>query len=420
MNERRWWHGALCAYGVLSLSSMAGMSLGGGFFLAVSLVLLFRSTSRRGELLRLFRSPLGWVSLGLFAVSALSLVAASFAPPAGVPASGFKELSKFHHFLYPFFLALAFAEGPEPMEEHPFWKWWIGMGLFSALLALLQFWGGALFPNEWLSSRFFRAVGHSGHFHGQGLMFFHLSFAACISFFAAAGLARFLWPRAGDRRWLWLGIGFSGLAGVFFSYSRISWIAIGVLVVLLGALKRPLWGLVGLVLVLGSGVVAWNLSDTLRARVEENRNGNEDRFNLWRVSLEMAGDRPLSGVGFGRTGRYSEIYLERMLGEKPRFSSHAHNNFLDALASSGWPGLLVFLGWWGVVIGGAWVAFRRAAENERWLPAACLGGFVAFHVNGLTQVNFWDGKSQHTLMLWVGISLALWARSSAQRLKASR
>jgi MYXO-CTERM domain-containing protein len=28
-------------------------------------------------------------------------------------------------------------------------------------------------------------------------------------------------------------------------------------------------------------------------------------------------------------------------------------------------------------------------------------------VNGLTQVNFWDGKSQHTLMLWAGVVLAL-------------
>jgi O-antigen ligase len=419
VNERRWWHGALCAYGVLSLSSMAGMGIGSGFFALCTLFLLWRSPEQRQKFVLLARGAYGRVTILLFLAAFFSLLAAWIWPPAGEAASGLKELSKFHYFFLPLFLALAFLDGEKPLEQHPFWRFWIGMALFSTLLALLQFFGAAIFPQEWLGSRFFRSIGSSGRFHGQGLMFFHLSFASCLSFFAACGLARALWPRQGDKRWLWSLIALAGLLAVFFSYSRISWIAIGVIVVVLGFLKRPLWGLLGLMLVFATGFAAWNFSDTLRARYVDNRNGNEDRYALWLAALETAKDRPLSGVGFGRTGRYSEYYLERVLGDKPRFASHAHNNFLDALAAMGWPGLLAFLAWWGALFLMAWQAFRAAPDAERWLPAAALAGFLAFQVNGLTQVNFWDGKSQHSLMVWAGITLALHARR-LQRERAAR
>jgi len=61
-------------------------------------------------------------------------------------------------------------------------------------------------------------------------------------------------------------------------------------------------------------------------------------------------------------------------------------------------------------MGTALWAFRRAPESRRWLPAAVFTGFLTFHVNGLTQVNYWDGKSEHTLMLFSGVAVALWLR----------
>jgi O-antigen ligase len=103
-----------------------------------------------------------------------------------------------------------------------------------------------------------------------------------------------------------------------------------------------------------------------------------------------------------------------VLGHKPLFSSHAHNNILDVLASTGVFGLIAFLAWWILLWRYLWQSFWRSPPELRWLPAACLAAFVAFQVNGLTQVNFFDGKSEHSLMLWAGISLALFYRSSVQ------
>ena len=58
------------------------------------------------------------------------------------------------------------------------------------------------------------------------------------------------------------------------------------------------------------------------------------------------------------------------------------------------------------------ISEHQAAALVTWVlrrgesPAAALAGLLAFQVNGITQVNFWDGKSQHTLMIWAGVVLS--------------
>lgn len=393
------------------------MSIGGGLFLVASFWSVARSW-RDGAGKRVkeaFSHPIAWASLALFAASFLSLAWAWFSPPLGEPVSGFKELKKFHHFLYPPFIALAFLYTADEIEKHPFWKYWGGMGIFCGILACLQFFGRDIFPAAWLESRFFRSVGETGRFHGQGLMFFHLSFAACMSFVASAALARVLWPLKWDgkkEKIFWAAVAVAGFVAIFFSYSRIALAGILVIAALLFFLRRPLWGAVMLAVLVAGSALVWREMPSLRERFEQAGGATIERKLMWHSAWDMFADRPLVGFGFGRSGRYTPVYAERILGTKPWFSSHAHNNVLDALASTGALGLLAYLGWWGVLFVSAWRSFRAA--SEKWLPAAALAAMVAFQVNGLTQVNFWDGKSQHTLMIWAGVVLALSLRRRRQ------
>lgn len=396
---------------------MAGMSVGGALFLAASVWSVGRAWKEGAgkRLKEAFRHPVALASLAIFGVSFLSLAWAWISPPLGDPVSGFKELKKFHHFLYPPFIALAFLYTADEVERHPFWKYWGGMGIFCGILACLQFFGRDLFPAAWLDGRFFRSVGDTGRFHGQGIMFFHLSFAACMSFVAAAGLARTIWPLKWDgkrERIFWACVTLAGFLAVYFSYSRIALAGLVVVAALLFFLKRPLWGAISLVLLLSLAGLLWSQSQSLRDRFTQTSGSNAERVLMWESAWEMFLDRPVLGFGFGRSGRYTPVYAERVLGEKPHFTSHAHNNMLDALAATGALGLLAYLGWWLVLFVSAWRSFRAAAE--KWLPAAALAGMLAFQVNGLTQVNFWDGKSQHTLMIWAGVVLALSLRRRRQ------
>jgi O-antigen ligase len=417
--ERNYWAAALSFFGLFSLTSMAGMGIGGAVFFITTLVILFRSWNRGGaEILGRFRSQ-AWtyLTVAYFAVCLLSLVIAYFYPvEEGMP-NGFADLKKFHYFLLPPLVALAFLYSSDELEEHPFWTVWASMGAFLALIAFLQFWGSELFPDAWLENRFFRRIGTTNRFHAQGLMFFHLSFASCMCFMVSTAFARVLWPRLRDsllQRGLWLALGVASFLAVFFSFSRISFAALAAILAFLGFLKRPAWGVIALVLVAVSGFVVWQKSESLQARWRDTQVGNLERVLMWESAWAMFEDRPITGVGFNRTGEYSPVYATRILGYRPQFTSHAHNNFLDSLASTGLLGFSLFLAWWIALFVMAARCFREAPGEERWLPAACLAGLLAFQINGLTQINFWDGKSEPTLMIWIGITLALWLRHQGE------
>lgn len=409
---RNWWIVSFAIFTVLSLSSMAGMSIGGGIYLACSLIFLkkFWRAPEGDFFRRTLTSPYALITYFLFFVSFLSLLNAALFPPWGPEAHGFSELKKYHHFLYPLLVALGLQFATKN-KESVFWKWWMVIGFLCIFMAIIQFWGGSLFPAEWLDSKFFRQSGNSGRYHAQGLMFFHLSFASCMPFVAAPGLARALWPARGDSfraRMLWLSLGLGGALATFYTYSRIGWVALVVLLVTLGFLKKPKYGLFTLIFMCVVFLTTWHFSDSMRRRWNEANAGIFERKIVWAGAWEMFKERPVLGVGQGRTGLYSAAYSEKVIGRKPEFSSHAHNNFLDIMASMGTIGLAAFLLWWGYLFLEASLAFRSFSEGEKWLPAAAIAGFISFHINGLTQVNFWDGKSQHTLMIWCGVIVYLW------------
>jgi O-antigen ligase len=416
----RLWQRVFVLYGVLSLSFMAAMGIGSGLFLLATLVFFALGWKQGGaeKLRQAYCTPYTWISLAFFLACFASLIGAKLQPvEGGQEGPLFSSLKKFHYFLYPPLFALAFLGAESRMEKHSFWRAWGWMGAFLGLLAVVQFYGAVLFPEPWLHSEFFRPVGETPRFHGQGLMMFHLSFASCMCFVAAAAWARLIFPLAGDarrERLLWGGLVLISSLGVYFSYSRIALGALVALIALLGFLRR--WRL-GLGLLLALSLIGWGLwsfSPALRTRFIQNEGGNMERLIMWKSALLMFEQRPVFGVGFGRTGELSPHYAipvaQALYHRDPWFTSHAHDNFLDILATTGLVGAFLFLAWWGFLFYSALRAFRRAPLEERWLPAAALAGFLAFHVNGLTQVNFWDGKSEHTLMLFAGLAVALWVR----------
>lgn len=406
------WRWAFLIYGILSLSSMAGMGIGGGLFTVASAYFLI--SERKG-----FFSPSTlafylWPTALVFISAFLSLAVAQIWPPLEETSLGFRELKKFHYFIYPPLVAWAFLKLSDRIEKHPFWTAWGGMVLFSGFLATVQFFGADLFSTEWLQNRFFRAVGETGRFHGQGLMFFHLSFASCMCFGVAAAGARILWPEKWDssgRKLFWWAVFLAATAGVFFSYSRIALVALVVILVALGFLKRPALGLVVSGICIFLGLVIWWQSPSLRARFEQNKSGIWERKLMWSSAADMTKERPLTGFGFGRSGRYTTHFAEKIIGVKTPFSSHAHNNIMDTLAATGLIGLLGYLAWFGSLFYWAWVAFRL---KPHWVSAAALAAMVGFQINGLTQVNVWDGKSQHTLMIWAGVIIAMHYRASKE------
>jgi O-antigen ligase len=93
---------------------------------------------------------------------------------------------------------------------------------------------------------------------------------------------------------------------------------------------------------------------------------------------------------------------------------HAHNNFLEILGGTGLFGALAWLAWWAGVLVLAWRA-RKISEPTQF-ALGVLAAFFVFHLNGLTQVNFWEAKVLHQLTFVIAWVL-LWVRNEGYKSK---
>jgi O-antigen ligase len=97
----------------------------------------------------------------------------------------------------------------------------------------------------------------------------------------------------------------------------------------------------------------------------------------------------------------------RQLRAGQGFIGHAHSMPLELLSSMGAPGFLAYGFWWVA----AFLVFRRLTADPGLARMgltfrAMAAASIAFLINGLTQVNFWDGKVLHQLMWTMGLALA--------------
>src|SRR6185436_15338342 len=138
------------------------------------------------------------------------------------------------------------------------------------------------------------------------------------------------------------------------------------------------------------------------------------RPRLWRQTMLMVREAPLTGVGAGnfvveypRFERYPEI--------KP----HAHNDALQTLSELGLPGLLLFLALGASAVLAALGALaQRAADGggerrDYVLTAGLVGALAVFAVIGLFEVPFALGASASVLAVLIGCASGLRAAGPA-------
>jgi O-antigen ligase len=107
---------------------------------------------------------------------------------------------------------------------------------------------------------------------------------------------------------------------------------------------------------------------------------------LWRDSLRMVGDRPLTGFGLetfpAEFPRYQSTDLARLL--PGIYEESPYNTALDVLTGAGIPGLLFLLGW--LILGGyaVWLARRGNSALTLALASALIASAVAAMFSAVT------------------------------------
>ena len=217
-----------------------------------------------------------------------------------------------------------------------------------------------------------------------------------------ASYLNLLWPLAAARiltirsRWikaLLAGYILCALGLLYFTSSRGGWLsaaaALGTLTLLLALdhadrvrrawtwLRMRRWALAGLVII---GLAAAGAAGGLLIRQSQHPThptGNP-RFYIWRVALEMARQRPLTGTGQGTYGVY---FMQEYSFPPNVLLTHAHNYWINLLGESGVPGLAA--GIW-LVLAGAWAGWKRwqaGTAGGRALLAGSIAALIGMAVH---------------------------------------
>lgn len=195
-----------------------------------------------------------------------------------------------------------------------------------------------------------------------------------------------------------------GIAMLFYTMSRGAWLGTlaGAIVVTYQRLKHtkasqtqtPKWHYWAFLIVMGAllGIifsVSLNLGTTRVFDMARASGSLESRIEIWKSSLHMIADRPLTGYGLGQTGDWFNKYTTLRLAHiENSFNDRAHNIYLQMAIDGGVPLLLAQL--WLIIysISSAFSSIlaigRRSVWQEKLVLATGLAGtMVAYLTQGL-------------------------------------
>jgi hypothetical protein len=256
----------------------------------------------------------------------------------------------------------------------------------------------------------------------DGLKMHRNTLAGMLAVFAPLSLAYgLLAPRRWERR---LGLGNSlGLFGLLLvTNSRgglATFIVGGLLVAGLGWRQVPAshrrrlvgWGLalsgiMGVYLIYSGQYQLFTLESLL------NENGLS-RLEIWKNSLYMLGDVPLTGYGPGNFQAVYPFYIDPSPVSGGASQEHSHNLFIQSYGEAGLAGLLAIAGVFCRWLALLWETLRRKAcfagadpAQQALTNVTGLGGLAALgslFVYGLTEDSTWNG--QFTPLFWLPMAL---------------
>ena len=190
-----------------------------------------------------------------------------------------------------------------------------------------------------------------------------------------------------------LGLSFLGL---YSTHTRGAWIAFitGCLV-----LKRR-FAVIFLVLFLVVGGSAWYLDPHFFQQRLIRENSNGERMGSWMGAWKAFQEKPFLGHGFLNFGPHSIAIKKRYDLPHAEFEGHAHQEFLEILATTGIFGGVLFLFWMGF-----WIFEMRQRKDA--VGRIVLALISAFLVSGLTQVTLTDGQNAFFVMAFYTLSHVL-------------
>lgn len=127
------------------------------------------------------------------------------------------------------------------------------------------------------------------------------------------------------------------------------------------------------------------------------KGSNDKRMSFWKGAVYAFKERPLFGYGFKNYQAHSIEIKKRNGVSQARFPGHAHNNFLQMLATTGLLGLALTV---------AWLVFwlMEVIKINNYLSEIFFVSIVAFITGGLTQATIIDGENLFMIFIIYALS----------------
>ena len=373
-----------------SLTSMAIMNIGAGLLLLWTAAHSLKN--RTFPLPSFLKDRFLIVSFfALFLSIVCSLIVHYFWPAnfhgAQVPnGNEWRAFAKLWVFLIPPALATTLFQIPESSRKIVY-RVWLLSSVIVAILALQQvftFWPRGRENPQLL-----------GFAHADALFGHHLSYAN-IMIFPFFALLHSTWSAFKARkpfvmRTLLLLASVISLTALFFTYSRILWAVLPIVLLLWMWLRLPKRYATALSFIAGLFLTGLLFLPQIQSRITTPM-GHNDRFQLWALNLKFFKEHPLFGVGFRQGEPLSYLYFHDILKQPEHFSGHAHNLYLEQLSTTGAFGLFALILCIASLIHIGVRVYRSSPSSTalEWILALS----VAL-ASGLTQNNFWETKVTH-------------------------
>ncbi|MDF1562232.1 MAG: O-antigen ligase family protein [Deltaproteobacteria bacterium] len=406
----RWIHhliaGTVVAYGAFVPMSIAGVQVSFLLALGALAALGFRETRPR-----LTPTPFDGAVLLFVVVVSVSGLTSHFSSP------GEREAFDAWRFLALFTLYAGLAWKPRLAS------WMLlacfGVGILVSVYGILQHYTGIDISRSAVNAVQRRSDVLATRFRPSGTFRIPSTLAFVLSILIPIAIAFALeWASRLRDRLLILAGTVPALVVLGHTQVRAAWMGLGAGLVIMAARRSPVTflSMVGALVVLSVGLVTFSPAVGKKAEVmfDLKYDANADRIFFWARSLEMAGDAPALGIGYGHFTPATDWYYDRLDMEQP-VRCHAHNNFLHLWAVAGPLGLAAFLWIFTIFFGvtSATYGKARGPVGHRFAAACALGsmgGVFAFLVAGLTQDPFFSAETFYalTLALSLGTVAARW------------
>ncbi len=252
---------------------------------------------------------------------------------------------------------------------------------------------------------------------------FYMTYGGVMMLVLTAALALFLRGSLSVRSRVGLGVLFAiMLAGLAVSLVRSAWVGLAAAVFVMAVIadRRLLWAfpaVVILAVLIAPRPILKRAESILNAATErgaaETEGPPEFRVDIWRTTLRMARDYPLTGVGVHNTLYLYDEYKDETSVESQ--VPHAHNNYIQLVVERGVVGLAAFAFFVVALFRLFARGYRRArSPTTRVLGLAGIGATTGFLVEGFFEYTFGDYEIMAILYALAGALVA------AQRWEASR